>query len=73
MSVQASKADTGLVRDGQGWRVAQKIRWRVEPVVRRSAAIVIFLLLWELAARLGLINQTFLPQRDRVSGAGAAA
>jgi NitT/TauT family transport system permease protein len=29
--------------------------------VRGSAAIVIFLLLWELAPRLGLINRTFLP------------
>jgi ABC-type nitrate/sulfonate/bicarbonate transport system permease component len=73
MPVQASKADIGLVRDGHGWRVAQKIWWRVEPLVRRSAAIVIFLLLWELAPRLGLFNRTLLPQRDRVSGAGAAA
>jgi hypothetical protein len=37
MSVQASKADTRLVRDGQGWRGAQTIWWRVEPLVRRSA------------------------------------
>jgi hypothetical protein len=73
MSVQASKADTGLVRDGQGWRVAQNIWWRAEPRVRRSAAIVILLILGEFAARLGLINRTFLPQRDRVSGASAAA
>ncbi len=36
--------------------------WRhVEPIVRSSAAIVLFLLLWELAPRLGLINRTFLP------------
>jgi NitT/TauT family transport system permease protein len=34
---------------------------RIEPVVRNLAAIVAFLLLWELAPRLGLINRTFLP------------
>ncbi|WP_158817156.1 ABC transporter permease [Methylocapsa sp. S129] len=36
--------------------------WRnVEPLVRNTAAIAAFLLLWELAPRLGLINRTFLP------------
>lgn len=33
----------------------------IEPVLRNSAAIIAFLLLWELAPRLGLINRTFLP------------
>ena len=66
MSVQASKADTPLVQGGQGWRVAQAIWWRVEPVVRSSAAIVLFLLLWELAPRFGLINRTFLPPFSEV-------
>jgi hypothetical protein len=37
MSVRASRADTRLVPDGQGWRGAQTIWWRVEPLVRRSA------------------------------------
>jgi NitT/TauT family transport system permease protein len=36
--------------------------WRaLEPFVRNTAAILAFLLLWELAPRLGLINRTFLP------------
>ena len=41
--------------------------WRAcEPAVRQSAAIVAFLLLWELAPRLGLINRTFLPPFSEV-------
>jgi NitT/TauT family transport system permease protein len=36
--------------------------WRsAEPLVRHTASIAAFLLLWELAPRLGLINRTFLP------------
>ncbi len=70
MSVQASKADTRLVQEGQGWRVAQTIWWRVEPVVRSSAAILLFLLLWELAPRFGLINRTFLPPFSEVVAKG---
>jgi hypothetical protein len=66
MSVQASKADTRFAQEGQGGRVAQAIWWRVEPVVRSSAAIVLFLLLWELAPRFGLINRTFLPPFSEV-------
>jgi NitT/TauT family transport system permease protein len=67
MSVQASKAaDTPLATDGQGWRVAEKVWSRIEPLVRHSAAIAIFLLLWELSPRLGLINRTFLPPFSEV-------
>jgi NitT/TauT family transport system permease protein len=66
MSVQASKADTRAVADGYGWRVAQAVWWRVEPLVRSSVAIVAFLLLWEFAPRLGLINRTFLPPFSEV-------
>ena len=67
MSVQASKAaDTPLAPDGRNWRVAEKAWSRVEPLVRHSAAIVIFLLLWELSPRLGLINRTFLPPFSEV-------
>ncbi len=67
MSLQTSKeAVAPLLADGQGWRGAQKL-WRpVEPVVRNSAAIVIFLLLWEIAPRLGLINRMFLPPFSEV-------
>ncbi len=36
----------------------------------RSAAIVIFLLLWELAPRLGFINRTFLPPFSEVVAVG---
>jgi NitT/TauT family transport system permease protein len=62
MSLQTSKeAIAPVFVDGQGWPVAQALWRRIEPLVRRSAAIVIFLLLWELAPRLGLINRTFLP------------
>jgi NitT/TauT family transport system permease protein len=62
MSLQTSKEAIGPVFvDGQGWRIAQGLWRRIEPVVRGSAAIVIFLLLWEVAPRLGLINRTFLP------------
>jgi NitT/TauT family transport system permease protein len=36
--------------------------WRsAEPFVRNTAAVAAFLLFWELAPRLGLINRTFLP------------
>ena len=34
---------------------------RIEPAIRNSAAIVAFVLLWEFAPRLGLINRTFMP------------
>ncbi len=43
----------------------------VEPAVRQSAAIIAFLLLWELAPRLGLINRTFLPPFSEVIAKGA--
>ncbi|MBL0373525.1 ABC transporter permease [Rhizobium sp. KVB221] len=33
----------------------------LEPVFRNCLAIALFLLLWELAPRVGLINRTFLP------------
>jgi NitT/TauT family transport system permease protein len=47
--------------EGAARRLVQRVWSRVEPLVRGSAAIVIFLLLWELAPRLDLINRTFLP------------
>ncbi|MBV9910274.1 MAG: ABC transporter permease [Hyphomicrobiales bacterium] len=62
MSLQTSKeAIAPVFVDGHGWRFADGVWRRIEPVVRGSAAIVIFLLLWEFAPRLGLINRTFLP------------
>jgi NitT/TauT family transport system permease protein len=38
----------------------------LRPVVQNSAAIVIFLLAWEFAPRLDLINRTFLPPFSEV-------
>ncbi|PLZ04094.1 ABC transporter permease [Burkholderia sp. WAC0059] len=41
--------------------------WRyARPVVERSLAIVLFLLAWELAPRLGWVNRTFLPPFSEV-------
>jgi NitT/TauT family transport system permease protein len=60
----------GLLRPGldedAAWRFVQRAWSRVEPLARGSAAIVIFLLLWELAPGLGLINRTFLPPFSEV-------
>jgi len=44
---------------------------RLEPLFRNSLAIVVFLLLWEFAPRLGLINRTFLPPFSEVVVRGA--
>ena len=55
-----------VLTEGMAWRLVQRVWPRVEPLVRGSAAIVIFLLLWELAPRLGLINRTFLPPFSEV-------
>jgi NitT/TauT family transport system permease protein len=52
--------------EGATWRLVQRVWPRVEPLVRGSAAITIFLLLWEVAPRLGLINRTFLPPFSEV-------
>jgi NitT/TauT family transport system permease protein len=38
----------------------------LQPVVEKSAAIIVFLLAWEFAPRLGLINRTFLPPFSEV-------
>ena len=43
----------------------------VEPLVRNTAAIALFLLLWEVAPRLGLINRTFLPPFSEIIQKGA--
>ena len=44
---------------------------RLLPIVQSSAAIVVFLLVWELAPRLDLINRTFLPPFSEVIVRGA--
>jgi NitT/TauT family transport system permease protein len=61
MSVQTTQEAVapGLTR---AWGSLAQSAWRrLEPFVRNTAAIVAFLLLWELAPRFGLINRTFLP------------
>jgi NitT/TauT family transport system permease protein len=42
-----------------------------EPALRNSAAIIAFLLLWELAPRLGFINRTFLPPFSEIIEKGS--
>jgi NitT/TauT family transport system permease protein len=72
MSVHVSEAPAGhedpvrLSRSvvGSSWRLA-------EPVVRNSGAILLFLLLWEIAPRLGLINRMFLPPFSEIIARGA--
>lgn len=72
MSVQASKVGGTQDVNENGWSSIVGSFWRaVEPVVRKSAAIVIFLLLWELAPRFALINRTFLPPFSEVIVKGA--
>jgi NitT/TauT family transport system permease protein len=50
--------------------LAESLARRAEPIVRSSAAIVVFLLLWELAPRFGLINRMFLPPFSEVIAKG---
>jgi NitT/TauT family transport system permease protein len=39
---------------------------RLQPAIEKSIAIIVFLLAWEIAPRLGLINCTFLPPFSEV-------
>jgi NitT/TauT family transport system permease protein len=39
---------------------------RLQPAIEKSIAIIVFLLAWEMAPRLGLINRTFLPPFSEV-------
>ena len=53
------------------WGSVSESAWRgFEPVLRSSAAIVGFLLLWELAPRLGFVNRMFLPPFSEVIARG---
>lgn len=62
-SFEASDArwDRGTV---QG--VRRRLWAHLRPALEKSLAIVVFLLAWELAPRLGLINRTFLPPFSEV-------
>lgn len=67
MSSQSAGQAVASDLDRGAWTVLAAAIWRrVEPTVRSSAAIVLFLLLWELAPRFGLINRTFLPPFSEV-------
>jgi NitT/TauT family transport system permease protein len=61
MSVQTTQ-EAVASGSARAWGPLAQSAWRrLEPFVRNAAAIVAFLLLWELAPRFGLINRTFLP------------
>lgn len=67
MTLHVSEADWGEADRPLGAAGILGSIWRaIEPVVRNSAAIVLFLLVWEMAPRLGLINRTFLPPFSEV-------
>jgi NitT/TauT family transport system permease protein len=71
MSVQASQEAIPPRTSDQVWPAGVKaLAARAEPVARNSAAILAFLLLWELAPRFGLINRTFLPPFSEVVARG---
>lgn len=52
-------APAGLPLLAAAWSLA----W---PAIQKSAAIILFLLAWEFAPRLGLISRTFLPPLSEV-------
>jgi len=57
----AERLDNSRLGRGAARSRAQALWRSAEPFVRNTAAIAAFLLLWEFAPRLGLINRTFLP------------
>jgi NitT/TauT family transport system permease protein len=73
MSVNSPAADAGTL-NASGVdlpsRLGPKLKSFAYAAFERSAAIIIFLLLWEFAPRLGLINRTFLPPFSEVVVAG---
>ena len=54
----------------RGLTAQSTLRW-LKPAFRNSIAIVVFLLLWELAPRFGFINRTFLPPFSEIVVRGA--
>lgn len=67
-SSEPASSDVG----GAPWEHVNRAGWLhrtwqvLRPIFERSLAIVLFLLAWELAPRLGLINRTFLPPFSEV-------
>ena len=57
---------TGLAGARPGPFPSSALRDLAELVLRKGLAIALFLLLWDLAPRLGLINRTFLPPFSEV-------
>ena len=57
----AERLDNSRLGRGAARSRAQALWRSAEPFVRNTAAIAAFLLFWEFAPRLGLINRTFLP------------
>jgi NitT/TauT family transport system permease protein len=67
MSVRTEEDRVAPGLTASSWGSVAQSAWRgLEPIVRSSAAIVAFLLLWELAPRLGLVNRMFLPPFSEV-------
>lgn len=63
-SVQAAPRQPGTL--ARGGRAVRATAWRI---LKPSLAIGLFLLLWELAPRLGLVDKVFLPPFSVVAGA----
>ncbi|MFG1783451.1 ABC transporter permease [Rhodococcus oryzae] len=63
-STQATPRRPGVL--ARGGRAVRTTAWRV---LKPSLAIGLFLLLWELAPRLGLVDKVFLPPFSVVAGA----
>src|ERR1700740_458240 len=69
MSVHAAEA--AAVHSQRSGGALVRSSWRlIERIVRNSAAILLFLGLWEVAPRLGIINRTFLPPFSEVLARG---
>ncbi|MDQ0468809.1 ABC transporter permease [Labrys wisconsinensis] len=71
MTIQtADRLDEADLGHGAARPLRQAVWQGIEPVVKNSVAIVLFLLLWEIAPRLGLINRTFLPPFSEIIARG---
>jgi NitT/TauT family transport system permease protein len=72
MTLQTAESLDDSRLGGGAARSRAQALWRTaEPFVRHTAAIAAFLLLWEFAPRLGLINRTFLPPFSEIIVKGA--
>ena len=60
-SQTAERLDDSRLRQSSASSRIRTLWQTAQPFVRNTAAIAVFLLLWEFAPRFGLINRTFLP------------